>query len=215
MTSKIIVAIAAAVLSLAAPVAVERKRPRDTREADMTSRTSRLTAAFAVLLALIVLPAAEAEAQGRRVWGVAAMAVGVGLLAVQQHCVTSGSQSGTFFGYAIGGTRTMEFVVDEVGCKAEEVTVTGPSWVGTRTRGRASWRSEFSSLSFLGLGDYEAEIEFLDGFTAGLEDRPAFLTAGLGAVAAGALAFFWPSAPVDVSPDIRNNGLRVSKNFGW
>ena len=38
---------------------------------------------------------------------------------------------------------------------------------------------------------------------------------GIGAMAAGAVAAFWPGSPVDVAPDIRNNDVRVSKSFGW
>lgn len=66
-------------------------------------------------------------------------------------------------------------------------------------------------------GGFSEQLEFIDGFTARLEseNRPAFLYGGIGAIAGGALMAFWPSAPVDVSPDIRNNGLRVSKTFGW
>ena len=174
-------------------------------------------AAAAAATAVVLFGSAETAQGQRRLGGLAAMGAGAALLAFASHdvCMTSGDRTSTFGGYrdVSGGRITMEYVVDEIACTADEITSSAP---GARsvTRDADDLRATLVGAS---RSLYAEEIAFIDGFTAELEaeTRPAFLYGGIGAVAAGALVAFWPSAPVDVWPDVRNNGLRVSRTFGW
>lgn len=173
-------------------------------------------AAAAAATAVVLFGSAETAQGQRRLGGLAAMGAGLALLANSSHdvCMTSGEMRRTFYGDAYRvGSVTLEHVFDEIECTADEITASAPG-LGSDTATRAAVRAEFVGVS---RSVFAEEIAFIDGFTAELEaeTRPAFLYGGLGAVAAGALAAFWPSAPVDVWPDVRNNGLRVSRTFGW
>ena len=182
-------------------------------------------AAAAVFMVAVLFGSAETAQAQRRLGGLAAMGAGAVLLAFSSHdvCMTSGRRGPrSFSGWNVpGGAITMEHVFDEIECTADDISLTAPG-AGSETTTRAAWRTRLRELdrtaANLGrAGLYDAELEFVDGFTAELETetRPAFLYGGIGTVAAGALAAFWPSAPVRVSPDVRNNGLRVSRTFGW
>lgn len=177
-------------------------------------------AAAAAATAVVLFGSAETAQGQRRLGGLAAMGAGAALLAFASHdvCMTSGDRRGSFGGYnpqvIPGGTLTMEHVFDEIECTADEITLSAPGFrddTGTRREVRAFFDRNGSRQVFAD------EHAFIDGFTAELEaeTRPAFLYGGIGAIAGGALAAFWPSAPVDVWPDVRNNGLRVSRTFGW
>lgn len=184
---------------------------------------SKQTVVMFALFALFALLAetAQAQGQGRRAWGVGAMAAGAVLLAFSSHdvCMTSGERTHSYnisSGFS-SATVSLEHIFDATTCTSDMIRVSN-SRTGQITASRAELRSNYERLQRINPANrwYE-EIAFVDGFTAETESetRPVFLYGGIGAIAAGGLAAFWPQAPVDVRSDIRNNGVRVSKTFKW
>ena len=148
------------------------------------------TVALVVFLATL-----SAEAQtARRFGGAAAMGVGRILL------LTSNGNCDDFEGGAISDFSLAMASPSNGRCQ----------WtLGTARRDLRSVAAERTTAGIL----WRGVLEKLDDEYQPRNDFRFY--SGIGAMAAGAVAAFWPGSPVDVAPDIRNNGVRVSKSFGW